>query len=55
LRLEAFLLDFEGDLLGQDMVVEFWVRLRDEIRFESAEALVKAIREDVARTREIVT
>jgi riboflavin kinase/FMN adenylyltransferase len=55
LRLEAFLLDFEGDLLGQDMAVEFWVRLRDEIRFESPEALVEAIRQDVARTREIVT
>jgi riboflavin kinase/FMN adenylyltransferase len=55
LRLEAFLLDFEGDLVGQVMVVEFWVRLRDELRFESADALVEAIREDVARTRQIVS
>jgi riboflavin kinase/FMN adenylyltransferase len=55
LRLEAFLLDFEGDLLGQVMVVEFWARLRDELRFESPDALVEAIRKDVARTREIMT
>jgi riboflavin kinase/FMN adenylyltransferase len=55
LRLEAFLLDFEGDLLGQDMAVDFWVRLRDELRFESTDALVEAIREDVARTRHIVS
>jgi FAD synthase len=36
------------------LAVEFWVRLRDEIRFDSPDALVEAIREDVARTREIV-
>jgi riboflavin kinase / FMN adenylyltransferase len=55
LRLEAFLLDFEGDLLGRDMTVEFWARLRDELRFESAEALAEAIRNDVARTRQVVS
>jgi riboflavin kinase/FMN adenylyltransferase len=54
LRLEAFLLDFEGDLVGQPMTVEFWVRLRDELRFESPEALVDAIGQDVARTRELM-
>jgi riboflavin kinase/FMN adenylyltransferase len=55
LRLEAFLLDFEGDLLGQELTVEFWFRLRDELRFESADHLVQAIRKDVARTRELMT
>ena len=54
LRLEAFLLDFEGDLLGRDMTVEFWARLRDELKFDSADALVEAIRDDVARTRELM-
>ncbi len=29
-RIEAFLLDFEGDLYGQRVVVELWQRLRDE-------------------------
>ncbi len=55
LRLEAFLLDFEGDLLGRHMAVEFWARLRDELRFDSPEDLVEAIRRDVARTREVVS
>jgi riboflavin kinase/FMN adenylyltransferase len=55
LRLEAFLLDFEGDLLGQELTVEFWFRLRDELRFESADDLVQAIRKDVVRTRELMT
>jgi riboflavin kinase/FMN adenylyltransferase len=53
-RLEAFLLDFEGDILGHGMTVEFWARLRDEIQFESVDDLVQAIREDVQRTRELV-
>jgi riboflavin kinase/FMN adenylyltransferase len=53
LRLEAFLLDHDGsDLYGQTMRIEFLERLRDERRFESPDALVAQITEDVARTRE---
>ena len=33
-RIEAFLLDYEGDLYGQRLVVELWERLRDEAAFE---------------------
>ena len=33
-RVEAFLLDYEGDLYGQRLVVELWERLRDEAAFE---------------------
>jgi riboflavin kinase/FMN adenylyltransferase len=55
LHLEAFLLDFEGDLLGRAMGVEFWERLRDEVRFESAEDLARQIKEDVERTRALVS
>ena len=54
LHAEAFLLDFEGDLLGQDISVEFWERLRDEVRFDSGEELARQIEEDVARTRSLV-
>ncbi len=54
LHVEAYLLDFEGDILGEPLAVEFWARLRDEARFDSPEELVKAIAEDVERTREIV-
>jgi riboflavin kinase / FMN adenylyltransferase len=50
-RVEAFLLDYEGDLYGQELVVELWERLRDEAAFESEAALVAAIASDVERTR----
>jgi riboflavin kinase/FMN adenylyltransferase len=51
LHVEAFLLDFDGDLQGRVLAVEFWERLRDEVRFESAEALAHQMKEDVARAR----
>jgi riboflavin kinase/FMN adenylyltransferase len=54
LHVEAFLLDFEGDLQGTVLSVEFWVRLRDEHRFESPDALALQMEEDVARTRALV-
>ena len=47
-RIEAFLLDFEGDLYGQRVVVELWERLRDEAVFESEAELDRA---DRARRR----
>ena len=50
-RVEAYLLDYEGDLYGQRLVVELWERLRDEAAFESEAALVAAIANDVERTR----
>jgi riboflavin kinase / FMN adenylyltransferase len=50
-RVEAFLLDFTGDLYGQRLVVELWQRLRDEAAFGSEAELVEAIETDVARTR----
>jgi riboflavin kinase/FMN adenylyltransferase len=53
-HVEAFLLDYEGDLVGRDVSIEFWGRLRDEVRFESAEELSEQIADDVRRTRELV-
>jgi riboflavin kinase/FMN adenylyltransferase len=50
-RIEPFLLDFEGDLYGQRLVVELWKRLRDEAVFDSEEALIAQIAEDVEATR----
>ena len=50
-RLEAFLLDFEGDLYGDTIRIEFVKRLRDELRFESPEALSAQIAKDVDETR----
>ena len=51
---EAFLLDFEGDLYGRRLVVELWEHLRHEAAFGSEEELVAAIADDVRRTREAV-
>ncbi len=53
--IEAYILDFDGDLYGQTLKLEFLERLRGERRFESAEALVGQMRADVERTREIAT
>jgi riboflavin kinase/FMN adenylyltransferase len=51
---EAYLLDFEGDLYGQTLKIDFLARLRGERRFEHPEALVEQMRRDVERTRELV-
>ncbi len=50
-RIEPYLLDFEGDLYGERLVVEVWERLRDESVFESEEELVAQIARDVEATR----
>ena len=50
-RIEAFLVDFAGDLYGRGMRIELWARLRDEHAFESEEALVAQIADDVAAVR----
>ena len=49
--MEAFLLDFEGDLYGERLVVELWERLRDEQAFESEAELIAQIAHDVESTR----
>ncbi|HCO04225.1 MAG TPA: bifunctional riboflavin kinase/FAD synthetase [Actinobacteria bacterium] len=54
LHIEAYLLDFDGDLRDGALSVEFWARLRDEVRFGSPQELSRQIGEDVRRTRELV-
>jgi riboflavin kinase / FMN adenylyltransferase len=51
--IEAYLLDFEGDLYGSELRLEFLERLRGERRFEDPESLIEQMHRDVARTREI--
>lgn len=48
---EIHLLDFSGDLYGASGEIEFHSRLRDEVRFSSAEELVDQMHEDVEETR----
>ena len=52
--IEAYLLDFEGDLYGTQMRIDFLHRLRGERRFATLEALVEQMHRDVEQTREIL-
>ena len=51
-RIEAHLLDFEGDLYGRRVVLQLWRRLRDEQAFADEEELIAQIAKDVEQTRE---
>ena len=51
-RVEAYLLDFSGDLYGQRLVVELWQRLRDEQAFETEDDLIRQIEDDVDLARQ---
>lgn len=51
---EAHLLDFEGDLYGRHLRAEFVERLRETLAFDSIEALMAQMHEDVALTRRIL-
>jgi riboflavin kinase/FMN adenylyltransferase len=53
-RVEAHLLDFDGDIYGQTLTLEFLARLRGERRFESVDALAAQIRRDVQAAREVL-
>jgi riboflavin kinase/FMN adenylyltransferase len=55
LLVEAFLLDFEGDLYGQTLALEFVDRLRGEQRFDSVGALIEQMDRDVVETRRVCT
>jgi riboflavin kinase/FMN adenylyltransferase len=54
-RVEAHLFDCDEDLYGQRLRLGFVERLRDEERFASREALVAQIRDDIERTRTVMT
>ncbi len=49
--IEAYILDFDGDLYGDMLSLQFLERLRGERRFDSAEGLIEQMHRDVARTR----
>ena len=52
---EACLLDFEGDLYGKTLRLEFFEHLRDEVRFDSLDALKAQIAADAEATRRYFT
>jgi riboflavin kinase / FMN adenylyltransferase len=53
--IEAYILDFEGDLYGKQLRLDFLSRLRGERRFQSAEELIQQMRRDVEQARAIAT
>jgi riboflavin kinase/FMN adenylyltransferase len=54
MKVEVFLLDFEGDLYDRPLQVDFVTRLRDTVKFNSAEELIVQMKSDVEETRRIV-
>jgi riboflavin kinase / FMN adenylyltransferase len=54
LLVEAYLLDFDADVYGEQLRLEFLERLRGERRFDSVDALVEQMDRDVAQTRRVV-
>ncbi len=54
LTVEAFIIDFQGDLYHQVVRVDFVARLRDERKFEAVDALVRQIGRDVERARRVL-
>jgi riboflavin kinase/FMN adenylyltransferase len=55
LSVEAHILDFDGDVLGETLQLDFVERLRPERRFKSEASLRSAIQEDVENARELLT
>jgi riboflavin kinase/FMN adenylyltransferase len=54
LNVEAYLVDFDRDIYGEVMRLEFMQRLRDELQYTTVDALIEQIELDVKKTREIL-
>ena len=53
--LEAYILDFDRDIYGQEVKLEFFARLRDELKFNSVESLLEQIHDDINKTRDMLS
>jgi riboflavin kinase/FMN adenylyltransferase len=54
-RVEAYVLDFEGDLYGERLALDFVVQLREMRHYEGIEPLIAQITEDVEQTRRVLS
>ena len=53
-RIEAYVLDFDGDLYGERVALDFVAHLREMRRYDGIQPLVRQIEQDVADTRELL-
>ena len=53
-RIETYILDFDADIYGEPIRLEFHQRLRDEERFDNVADLVAQMHDDIARTRDLL-
>jgi len=53
--LEVHVFDFDGDLYGRAIEVEFVAKLRDEVKFESLDALKAQMKVDAAQARDLLS
>ncbi len=51
MRLEVHILDFENDIYGKEISIDVIYRIRDELRFDSIDKLVKQIEDDITFTK----
>lgn len=54
LSVEAYLLDFDAEIYDEEIQLEFVLRLRDEMKYDSVEALIRQINADVEKTQTIL-
>jgi riboflavin kinase/FMN adenylyltransferase len=52
--LEVHVFDFSGDLYGRKIEIEFVAKLRDEIKFDSLDAMIVQMKVDAAQAREVL-
>jgi riboflavin kinase / FMN adenylyltransferase len=52
--LEVYVFDFNGDLYGRELEVEFVAKLRDEVKFDSVDALMAQMKIDAAQARDLL-
>jgi len=53
-NVEAYILDFDQEIYGKDVTIEFVSRLRDELKFDSVKELVEQIQNDIIKVREML-
>jgi riboflavin kinase/FMN adenylyltransferase len=53
--LEVHVFDFAGDLYGQEIDVEFVAKLRDEVKFDSLDAMMVQMKVDAAQARDLLS